>query len=65
MEEIFSRPIVNLLERVEIVDMRFQKLNEEDNFNIFNLLERKFDEVHLHSRFLFEMLNPFQPFDGY
>ncbi|WP_316819463.1 PD-(D/E)XK nuclease family protein [Pedobacter gandavensis] len=58
MNETQSAPIINLLNKVEIIDMRYQKINEKDNFNIFNLLNRKFDEVHLHSRFLYELLHP-------
>lgn len=50
--------ITNLLHKVEIIDLQYEKLKENDNFNIFNLLERKFDEVHLHSRFLYELLQP-------
>jgi len=38
--------------------MRYEKANENQGFNVFNLLSRKFDEVHLHSRFIYELLNP-------
>lgn len=48
----------NLLEKVSILSFKHKNQKNSDNFNIFSLLKKKFDEVHLHSRFIFELLNP-------
>jgi len=50
--------IKNLLEKVEILTYRYEKLNKKQEFNIFTTLLRPSDEVKLHSRFIFELLNP-------
>lgn len=47
-----------LLEKSGIIDFSYQKLRQEDRFNIFTILRNQDDEVNLHSRFLFELLNP-------
>jgi hypothetical protein len=40
--------------------MKFEKLNEIsiDNFNVFSILRKSSDEVNLHSKFIYELLNP-------
>lgn len=51
-------PIKLLLNKANVIDFQYRKEKNKDSFNIFNLLSRKFDEVNIHSRFLFELLNP-------
>lgn len=48
-----------LLEKLNIINMKFKKLNEnsDDSFNIFSILLKSSDEVNLHSKFIFELLN--------
>lgn len=53
----FSR-LQLLLDQIGHIDFQYQKKKKDDRFNIFNILEKKFDEVNLHSRFLYELLNP-------
>ncbi|KAA9325167.1 PDDEXK-like family protein [Adhaeribacter soli] len=48
----------NLLEKIGIIDFKYEKLRHQNNFNIFSILKSKTDEVHLHSRFIAELLNP-------
>lgn len=40
-----------------MIDFKYEKLNKKDGFNVFSILRKKSDEVHLHSRFLFELLS--------
>lgn len=47
-----------LLDQISHIDFQYRKAKQEDRFNIFNVLANKFDEVNLHSRFLYELLNP-------
>jgi hypothetical protein len=47
-----------LLDRVSYIDEQYKKTKKEDSFNIFDILSKKFDEVNLHSRFIYELLNP-------
>lgn len=47
-----------LLDKIGIIDFQYQKTKQKDRFNIFNLLSRKFDEVNLHSKFIYELLSP-------
>jgi hypothetical protein len=48
----------NLLEKLSIIALKYEKLYEKDQFNIFQILRPSHDEVNLHSRFIFELLNP-------
>lgn len=48
----------NLLEKIKIIDYKFSLLKQDDRFNVFSLLRDPGDEVHLHSRFIGELLNP-------
>lgn len=49
-----------LLEKLKILNMKYEKLNENniDKFNIFSILLKSSDEVNLHSKFIYELLNP-------
>lgn len=47
-----------LLDKLEIVRLRQELTQPADTFNVFSILRSESDEVNLHSRFLFELLNP-------
>lgn len=49
-----------LLEKLKILHMKYEKLNENnsDKFNIFSILLKSSDEVNLHSKFIYELINP-------
>src|SRR5688572_11747237 len=47
-----------LLDKIGIIDYKYDKLREQNTFNIFSILRNKNDEVNLHSRFIGELLNP-------
>ena len=49
-----------LLEKLKILNMKYAKLNENnsDKFNIFSILLKSSDEVNLHSKFIYELINP-------
>jgi len=49
-----------LIKQIEIIEYKYQKINEQsvDSFNIFSILRQETDEVNLHSRFIYELLNP-------
>jgi hypothetical protein len=47
-----------LLRKIEILNYKYQSVRKQEGFNIFSILRQEHDEVHLHSRFLFELLNP-------
>ena len=47
-----------LLEKIGIINLRYEKLKAEHNFNIFSILRNGADEVHVHSNFIQELLNP-------
>jgi len=48
-----------LIEKLKILHMKYEKLNESDSdkFNIFSILLKSSDEVNLHSKFIYELLN--------
>ena len=50
----------NSLEKLSNSYVKHQKLNQLslNSFNIFSILRKPNDEVNLHSRFIFELLNP-------
>ena len=53
IEQLFDRVIsINLKYRDELCQ------DNKRNFNIFSILRKEDDEVNLHSRFLFELVNP-------
>ena len=49
-----------LLKKISILSMKYEKLNENnsDKFNIFSILLKSSDEVNLHSKFIYELINP-------
>jgi hypothetical protein len=51
-----------LIKKIELIEFKYQKLKEIENnfnrFNIFSILRDKNDEVNLHSKFIYELLNP-------
>ncbi|MDO9552827.1 PD-(D/E)XK nuclease family protein [Rhodonellum sp.] len=47
-----------LLEKVKIIEFKYLKLKEKNTFNIFKVLLSASDEVKLHSKFIFSLLNP-------
>ncbi len=47
-----------LFEKIGILNLRYEKLRDDNEFNVFSLLRNRYDEVNLHSRFIFELLNP-------
>ena len=47
-----------LLDKLEVIRLRQELTPLADKFNIFSILRSESDEVNLHSRFLFELLNP-------
>ena len=49
-----------LFQKLKLIEMKFEKLNEIsiDKFNIFSILRKSSDEVNLHSKFIYELLNP-------
>lgn len=52
--------IKQLLKRVELIAWKYRQIIQEPQyrFNIFTILRQEDDEVHLHSRFLAELLDP-------
>ena len=49
----------HLLKKIDILNQRIKDREEhEDNFNLFDLMLSKYDEVHLHSRFLSILFDP-------
>ncbi len=49
-----------LLEEVRLIHFKYEKIlkSDENDFNIFSILRNDSDEVNLHSRFIYEILNP-------
>jgi len=49
-----------LFSQLQILELKYQKIEEHaiNAFNIFSILRKSDDEVNLHSRFLYELLNP-------
>ena len=52
--------LIFLLKKIELIEYKYQKIEEirVEKFNIFSILRRENDEVNLHSRFIYELLNP-------
>lgn len=46
------------LREIELINKKYENLNKENQFNVFKILRNKYDEVNLHSRFIYELLNP-------
>ncbi len=53
-----NNTLESLLRRVEFLNQTYGKLQAENNFNVFSILRNETDEVHLHSQFICELLNP-------
>jgi hypothetical protein len=53
-----SQSIQLLLDKAAIIQLRQEVLQSEYAFNIFQVLRAGHEEVSLHSRFLYELLNP-------
>jgi hypothetical protein len=49
-----------LFSQLQLFELKYQKLDESsiNSFNIFSILRKSNDEVNLHSRFIYELLNP-------
>lgn len=47
-----------LLAKLGVINLKYEILEDENQFNIFTTLRKYNDEVNLHSRFIFELLNP-------
>ncbi|MES2387028.1 MAG: PD-(D/E)XK nuclease family protein [Bacteroidota bacterium] len=50
--------IQSLLDQVGHIDFQYRKTRNAKSFNIFTILRGEHEEVNLHSRFIFELLNP-------
>ncbi len=53
--------VTNLLSQVKTVVNSYSRIEEitGQNFNLFSLLRKEYDEVRLHSKFIAELLNPY------
>jgi hypothetical protein len=58
MQSIKQLYMKSLLKKVEVIKNRYALINAENAFNIFEILRNRNDEVHLHSQFIYELLNP-------
>jgi len=51
-----------LLKKIELIEYKYKKIREIESshkkFNIFSILRNKSDEVNLHSKFIYELINP-------
>jgi hypothetical protein len=49
-----------LFSQLQLFELKYQKIDEAsiNSFNIFSILRKPNDEVNLHSRFIYELLNP-------
>ena len=50
--------IKNFLKEVQLINIKYEERNKENQFEIFSILRKPHDEVSLHSRFIYELLNP-------
>ena len=50
--------LLELIKKIGTIHYKYSLLQEFDKFNIFEILRKKDDEVHLHSMFIAELLNP-------
>jgi len=46
-----------LLEKINIIDFKYGKFEDKNQFNIFTILRDGDDERYLHSKFIYELLN--------
>jgi len=56
----FMKKLEYFFQQLKLLEMKYEKLSElyRDQFNIFSILRKESDEVNLHSKFIFELLNP-------
>jgi len=49
-----------LFSQLQLFELKYQKIEESsiNSFNIFSILRKPNDEVNLHSKFIYELLNP-------
>ncbi len=47
-----------LLDRAGVIKEKYEIVNKDNEFNIFSILRNEGEEVGLHSRFIYELLNP-------
>jgi len=52
--------IEKIVSQLQLFELKYQKIDEISisSFNIFSILRKSHDEVNLHSRFIYELLNP-------
>jgi hypothetical protein len=50
--------MTELLDSIKEIRLKYASAEEGHPFNLFSMLRNPYDEVHLHSRFLYELLNP-------
>ena len=46
------------LEHIKLISLKYRDAKENDKFNIFSILRDETDEVNLHSKFIYFLLNP-------
>ena len=46
------------LKEVQLINIKYEERNKENQFEIFSILREPHEEVGLHSRFIYELLNP-------
>lgn len=59
MSEISSN-VSFLFQQIKIIEMEHKRINisSSEQFNIFSILHKPHDEVKLHSKFIYELMNP-------
>ncbi len=55
-----SSDIIFLFQQIKVLEMQYKRVADSsvDQFNIFSILHKSHDEVKLHSKFIYELLNP-------
>jgi hypothetical protein len=57
-KELSMTNIDHLLKQIKLINLQYNALYEKERFNLFSILRNDHDEVHLHSAFITELLNP-------
>jgi hypothetical protein len=52
------RALQKVLDKIEILNLKYSSIYSENSFNIFRILKKGSDEVNVHSNFISELLNP-------
>jgi hypothetical protein len=55
---LMEKNLEQLLSKLDRIILRQELSSPSESFNIFRILRQESDEVNLHSRFLYELLNP-------